>query len=585
MVCAAFGIKLSGINNSEITKLIESQISSWNDSYEDTAVVRAKLEKDGSIIKTVLNSFGYIDADVSSKLINGKAAFNVKLNTVYKLNDASIVYVDNKSCESGLGAAQILGVIGIDCDSYVDFRRITDGRDKLKEYFKTRGFAFVEILPPELEIDKRAKTAKAVYAVNLNGKTIIDSTTIRIKSQKNPKLLEPVVRNRIQWEDGAVYNPRKIEITTERLMESGIFSSIDVELSPPIADQNDPRICHTNALVNIEEAKLRDISAGVKYGSSEKIGVLLAWSHYNIDGRGSKLSTMADIAKKNRTLNVKYDMYDLFYKKQNLANKIFYMRDDVDAYTVSMIGAEVMLWQTFFNNFKAGVGVCHEHARTIDRVATEDDKKKVKFNAIGAPIGVNFDTTDNYLDPSNGVRCSLIVTPYFGKPSNISIVLAKAAMYLPIICSISKNTLVLSAYSKIGTVFRNKKHTVPRNKFFFAGGNNSVRGYGYQKISDLTDNGKPVGGESLFEFGIEPRVRITEDIGVVIFWEGGNVRKSGAILKFKDMLFGYGAGARYYTALGQIRFDVAFPTKVRKSKTGKRVDSRFNVYISVGQAF
>jgi translocation and assembly module TamA len=259
------------------------------------------------------------------------------------------------------------------------------------------------------------------------------------------------------------------------------------------------------------------------------------------------------------------------------------MRDDVDAYTVSMVGAESMMWQTFFDNLKIGAGVCHENARTVDKAVA--DAEKVKFKAVGVPVGVSFDTTDNYLDPSRGLRCSLMVTPYFGKPSNISVLLAKASVYFPLISSLLRNTLVLSAYSKVGSIIRNKSCTIPRHKFFFAGGNNSVRGYGYQKISELTDDGKPLGGESLFEFGIEPRVRITDDIGVVAFWEGGNVRKSGAIFKLKDMLFGYGAGVRYYTQLGQIRFDLAFPTKIRKSQTGKRVDSRFNIYISVGQAF
>jgi translocation and assembly module TamA len=583
LVPVAHGAAINGIEDAVIMELVKSQVTNWERHCEDTHINRAKLARDVSAINKAVGSFGYFDANVTASLLDSKVTFNVELGTRYKLGGVSLVYADNASYRAGLSVGQVFGIIGTEHGSPVDFKYITDGRDKLKEHFKALGFAFVEIAQPELEIDKQAKEVKVIYTISLKGRTIIDSTVIRVKSQKDPKLIEPFIRNRIPWKDGDIYDSREVESTIEHLMESGIFATIDVELSPPTPDQHDPHTCHTNIIINIEEAKLRDIAAGVKYGSSEKVGILLSWAHYNIDGRGSKLSTVADVAKKSRTLKVQYDMYDLFYKRQNLANKVFYMRDDVDAYTVSMIGVESMLWQTLFDNLKVGAGACHENAKTVDKAVA--DSEKVKFKAVGVPIGINFDTTDNYLDPSKGLRCAVMVTPYFGRPSNISVILAKASVYFPLIRSLSRNTLVLSAYSKVGSIFRNKNRTIPRHKCFFAGGNNSVRGYGYQKISELSDDGTPLGGESLFEFGVEPRVRVTDDIGIVAFWEGGNVRQSRAVFKLKDMLFGYGAGVRYYTQLGQIRFDVAFPTKVRKSQTGKRVDSRFNIYISVGQAF
>jgi translocation and assembly module TamA len=137
----------------------------------------------------------------------------------------------------------------------------------------------------------------------------------------------------------------------------------------------------------------------------------------------------------------------------------------------------------------------------------------------------------------------------------------------------------------MGSILRNKKHIVPRDKLFFAGGNNSVRGYEYQMLGEVNDKKKPKGGESLFEVGIEPRLRISDDIGVVAFFEGGNVYSSNTPKPLKKLLFGYGVGGRYYTPLGPIRLDVAFPTKLRKTKSGKRIDSRFILYISVGQAF
>ncbi|MDR1333249.1 MAG: BamA/TamA family outer membrane protein [Holosporales bacterium] len=577
----AWSAEIEGISDAEIATLAKAQISNWEGRRNDLTVTKARIAKDIELIKRVLHSYGYFDATITAEIKDPKIIFRVTLNTRYKLDGISLVYTDHKDYRSGLTVKHVFGITKIDYDSYVDFKRIMDGNDKLKDRFKSDGFPFVILAVPRLEPDEQRKKAKVVYTVTLNRKAIIDSTTISIKSQKDPKLIEPFVRNRIPWKDGDVYSSTDVETMTEQLMASGIFAAVDVDLSAPTQDPNDPYVCHTTALVSIEEAKLRDISVGAKYGSTEHLGLLLSWSYYNIDGRGSKLSTIADITKKNRLLKVKYDMYDVFYKKQDFANSIFYVKDDVDAYKVSMVGAESMLWQTFFTNLKIGAGACYENATTIDKVV--DKTPKTKFKAAGIPVGLSFDTTDNYLDPSRGIRCSSMMTPYFGT-SNVSVFLTKASMYIPMLTDAFKNTLILSLYSKFGSIF-GKKSSIPRHKFFFAGGNNSVRGYGYQKISDLSDDGKPIGGESLFEFGVEPRFRATDDIGIVVFFEGGNVRKSNALFKFKDMLFGYGAGVRYYTPFGQIRLDLAFPTKIRKAKTGKRVDSRFNLYVSVGQAF
>jgi translocation and assembly module TamA len=396
------------------------------------------------------------------------------------------------------------------------------------------------------------------------------------------------------------------------MMASGMFSGIDITLSEPKIDSKDRNVCHTVVNIVIEEALLRHVSAGVKYGSSENFGLLLSWTHYNIDGRGSKLGVSADVGKKTNLIKLKYDVYDVFRKKQSLASQALHLRENVDAYKLSKIGLESILWQTFSRGFKIGGGLCYELSNTTDKTTTSsansDDKttstpppqpaipvpaktaeandhKKTKFRAIGLPFGLNFDTTDHFLDPQSGTRCSLMVTPYLGNMSGITTIIGKASVYFPIKRNSFQNLLVLSAYSKIGTIIRDKDAKIPRDKFFFSGGNNSVRGYEYQKIGPLDDDNKPFGGDSVLEFGVEPRLRLSDNLGVVIFLEGGKVYSSLTSRKQRQFMLGYGFGLRYYTPLGPVRIDVALPAKKRTDSAGKRIDSVCNLYISIGQAF
>ena len=70
---------------------------------------------------------------------------------------------------------------------------------------------------------------------------------------------------------------------------------------------------------------------------------------------------------------------------------------------------------------------------------------------------------------------------------------------------------------------------------------------------------------------------MTETIGIVPFVEGGRVTED--IGSGGDFLWAAGIGARYYTAVGPIRADIAVPLN------GRDKDDAFQVYFSLGQAF
>jgi translocation and assembly module TamA len=162
---------------------------------------------------------------------------------------------------------------------------------------------------------------------------------------------------------------------------------------------------------------------------------------------------------------------------------------------------------------------------------------------------------------------------------------AKGSFYIPLSKNRYDNKVVIACYSKVGAMLCGKKRLVPRDKMFFGGGASSVRGYGYQMLGEVNDDKNPVGGESMFEVGVEPRVKVSDNIGVVVFIEAGNVYNSGLPKLNKKLLYGCGIGVRYYTLLAPIRLDIGFPFTRRKTSTGKKIDSLFNVYISIGQAF
>ncbi len=121
---------------------------------------------------------------------------------------------------------------------------------------------------------------------------------------------------------------------------------------------------------------------------------------------------------------------------------------------------------------------------------------------------------------------------------------------------------------------------IPADKRYYAGGAGSVRAYGYRLIGPLDAQNEPTGGRSVLEGGGELRFPVADSFGGVVFLEGGAVSPQGLFTFDEGIRYGAGFGVRYYTAIGPIRADFAFPLNPRR-----RIDNPIQFYISLGQAF
>lgn len=95
---------------------------------------------------------------------------------------------------------------------------------------------------------------------------------------------------------------------------------------------------------------------------------------------------------------------------------------------------------------------------------------------------------------------------------------------------------------------------VPYKLRFFAGGDQSIRGYNYQSLSPTSEQGYPTGGQALAVASGEYNYEIMEGLRLGVFADVGNAYDKD--LK-NDTKIGAGVGVRYASPVGQIRLDVA----------------------------
>jgi translocation and assembly module TamA len=113
---------------------------------------------------------------------------------------------------------------------------------------------------------------------------------------------------------------------------------------------------------------------------------------------------------------------------------------------------------------------------------------------------------------------------------------------------------------QLGITWSDDFDTVPTSYRFFAGGDNSVRGFGLNELSPLSNTGARIGGPYLLFGSVEferdlPKIFGIENLGAAIFFDAGN-----AFDNFKNFKIEYsaGVGARYrLVGIASIGVDIA----------------------------
>ena len=122
-----------------------------------------------------------------------------------------------------------------------------------------------------------------------------------------------------------------------------------------------------------------------------------------------------------------------------------------------------------------------------------------------------------------------------------------------------------------------ERDDVPADSRFYAGGASSVRGYEYQSIG-AREGDTPLGGTDRFISSFEMRYRTGGALGGALFYDAGYI--GGGENADDTIRRALGVGFRFFTPMGPLRADLAFPIDKRDG-----IDKTAQLYVSIGQFF
>ncbi|USG62632.1 autotransporter assembly complex protein TamA [Sneathiella marina] len=563
-----YDVTIDGAPSEEIEELIlkSSRLEQLEDhSLPSLAAVRRRADEDKDGMDKVLRSEGYYDNKVTYEIDETSETLDIKFSITsgarFRVTKFDVIYEKAASTPETID----LDDLGIEIGMPARSAAILNAQRNALTTLANRGFPDAKLLDQEVIVDFATDGMEVTLSIDAGPR--LKMGALKLEGLKTVE--EQYLRKISEWQAGVLYDASIINALRRRYLRTGLFAN--VQLEPRTGDVEGATV---PVVMKFAERDQRTIGIGGSASTSEGLGTQAYWEHRNFFGEGEKVRVDLEVAEIRRGLRLSYTKPNYRKIDQDLKADIEYKHENTEAYKEDSIATYVGLERIWREKWVVGIGITLEYANI------EDDESQEDFALAGLPMTARYDTTDDILDPTTGYRIGTAIIPYLGlndiSPDFLRGELDGSAYY-PVL---KDKRLVLAARGKIGAMAGESANDIPATKRFYAGGGGSIRGYKYQTVGPLNSKNDPIGGRSLLEVGFEARIRITEDIGLVPFIEGGNVYES-MVPDFSDeFLWGAGLGLRYYTAVGPIRFDVAMPLDRRKN-----VDDPFQFYISIGQAF
>lgn len=379
---------------------------------------------------------------------------------------------------------------------------------------------------------------------------------------------ESYVRGLVPWKEGARWDQKKVDDFQASLRATGLFSSVSLKpVSESTAGSRD-------IVLKVDNARQRSVGGSLRYDTDQGPGVRVFWRHRNLLGQAEDFRAEADVSLREQSLTAGITRPRHPSERWTSNESVTLRRLDEDAFEEESL--------TFRSGMdvRAGAGwVLGGRLEGSASQARTDFGDDTSYLA-GLPLFARRDRTNDPLDATSGYRLLLNAGPYVGFNNGdfiqFGVIGGGGSIYLPLI---GENRLVLALRTKVTSILSQDLDDIPVNQRTFAGGGSSVRGYEFQSISPANAQGDLTGGRFLNENSLEFRLRLGESFGVVAFADSGLVEEEPFPGFEEKINVGVGGGLRYYSPVGPIRLDVAFPLDRRAG------DNLFEFYISLGQAF
>ncbi len=647
----------AAISTTKSSLFVRSKQLSWLGLGEKRYLNEREFRTDAARIRLFYQLSGFLDAKVDTSVVRTATEAFITFR-IFEGEPVVVRSVTVAGLDSLPDRARVVEDLPLQVGAPYNRYLLAGSADTIQTRLWNRGFPTASVLVGKRMVDRAARTADLELFADPGMAATIGS--IRIVGTK--AVDSSFVRSLLATRSGRPFRYTDLYRSQLNLYQSGLFRSANVGNDTTLFTLGDPTV---PLIVQVQEGPLFRARSGLGVGTNDCVRANAGWTARNVGGRGRQVDVVAEVSKigvstdplrsticngleedtlASQKLNYAVSLSlrrPVFLSPSNALTGTLFAerRSEFRVYRREEIGASV----TFFRDagrglpvslsYRLGYGTTQAGAASFCAfflACRSDDVKQLRERRFAATLTgtATRQRVNNLLDPTRGSVASFETTlssPLIGSTrfSEFARLVADGSWYRPL-----GGAIVVAARLKGGLIFSPRlrlaagaANFVPPEQRFYAGGANDVRGYDRNLLgpivyvtpeSNIAAGGAvkadsvqeaPIGGNTLMLANLElrlPSPLFEGRLRWVAFLDAGAVWERGSPLGAGVRLTP-GLGVRFATALGPIRFDVAYNgselpegalysvkdnelTLVRTDyrKLGAR---KFNFQVSVGQAF
>lgn len=341
------------------------------------------------------------------------------------------------------------------------------------------------------------------------------------------------------------YDSELIAELSQALQSSGYFEGVRVDANP--ASASEQRIPVAVALTT---RKPRTFGLGLGYSTDVGPRIRLNWTRHWVNPQGHSYGAETELSAPRQNVGLWYDIP----LDPPLTDKLRFVggyqyEEIAGTDTLSRLLKVGPEWHSRLpSGWLRVLSLKWQH----EEYRLGDDSGLSTLLMPG--VAYSYLRSDNRIDPSQGYRLQFeVAAAKDGVFSDADLI--HANVLLRGLTTLGQRHRFLGRV-QLGGNWTDEYVNVPPSLRYFAGGDQSVRGYDYQSLSPTNSDGDKIGGRYQFAVSAEYQYSIAEKWRIATFVDQGNAFNSLEIPTLKSAV---GVGVRWVSPVGPIRVDLAHP--------------------------
>jgi translocation and assembly module TamA len=573
----SYSVNFEGLDEPEILKAIKSttQLTVLRNPPTSLVSLRQRAESDTPEILKILRAYGYYEAKIDFKIQEHfpktEVVVYISPGPIYRIHAFTLTLHSPEELSPDLYEKLQPPSLGLQLEEQASSQTISRAADRIITVLSEYGFPFARIKDRHIIADGKTHQIEVVVNAETGPLAFFGPTEFEGMVKTDPRWLH----QKLRWKEGELYDSRKVQLTQKTLIETGLFSSV-IAVPTGSPDQHGSLPLG----IAIAETHPRTVSAGFSYQTKFGVGATFGWEHRNIRGQGNIFTLQGDITRLSHSGLLAFRIPDFHQPGQDLATRLHVLHEDIlYVYRKTAYSLVARLESKIGNHLRFSIGGRSE------RLYVTHSLQNGTFLIGQIPLYVGWANVNNLLNPTSGMNVEYFLSPAWnftlaGKPYIEQKLVY--GFYIPI--DKEKDILTIAQKITLASLYSAKLRYIPIPERILGGTEETLRGYGYLTVSPLAESpeGKlqPLGGRSAIFYTLETRFRLSKTVGLVPFFDLGNVGLRAIPTLRHKWQKSVGLGIRYFTFVGPFRFDIGFPLDRRKG-----LDGPLRVFASIGQSF